>query len=164
MAGPVSVEQLWRDHAGGLLSYAVALTGELAAAEDVLQSVFARLLEKGVPSSVESERAWLCRAVRNEALNALRGERRREDRHDSFLGLPPHDPREEAELAELRRRIESAVAGLPEDQREAVVLKIWGNLSFPEIAGVVAVSEDAAEHRYYRGLEALRNQLEPSHE
>jgi len=164
MAGPASVERLWQDHAGGLLSYAVALMGDLAAAEDVLQSVFARLLEKGLPSTVESERAYLCRAIRNEALNALRGERRREDRHDSFLRLPPQDPREEAELVELRRRIESAVGALPEDQREAVVLKIWENLSFPEIASVVAVSEDAAEHRYYRGLDALKKKLEPSHE
>jgi RNA polymerase sigma-70 factor (ECF subfamily) len=162
MVGPASVERLWRRYAGGLLSYAVTLVGDRAAAEDVLQSVFARLLEQGVPSVVESERSYLCRSVRNEALNVLRGDRRRRDRHDSFLRLPPEDPRDQAELAEIRRRIEDAVAALPADQREAVVLKTWGDLSFPEIAAVVGISEDAAEHRYYRGIDALKKTLETS--
>ena len=165
MLGPTPVvERLWRSYAGGLLSYSIALLGDVAAAEDVLQSVFARLLEKGVPPGIDSERAYLTRAVRNETLNLLRGARRREERHDSWLGLPAGDPRDQAELAERRGRIESAVAALPVDQREAVFLKIWGNLSFPEIASVFGVSEDAVEHRYYRGLDSLKNVLESPHE
>jgi len=164
MTGPSTVERLWREHAGALLSYAAALLGYLAAAEDVLQAVFARLLEKGVPAGLDSERAYLSRAVRNELLNAVRGGRRREARHDSYLRLPPGDPRSQAELSEQRHRIETAISDLPEDQREAVLLKIWGGLSFPEIAAVVGASEDAAEHRYYRGLDALKQRLEPPHE
>lgn len=160
MRVPSPVERLWRQYAGSLLSYAVTLVGGRTAAEDVLQTVFARLLEQGFPSAVESERSYLCRSVRNEALNALRGDRRRQDRQDSFLRLPAEDPRDQAELAEIRRRIEDSVAALPPDQRETVVLKIWGDLSFPEIAAVLGISEDAAEHRYYRGLDALKKRLE----
>lgn len=164
MVGPSGVERLWHEYAGGLLSYSVALLGDLAAAEDVLQAVFARLLEKGIPPDIESERAYLSRAVRNESLNAVRYRRRQEERHDSYLRLPAGDPRDQAELIELRGRIEGAISDLPDEQREAVVLKVWGNLSFPEIASVVGASEDAAEHRYYRGLEALKKNLESPHE
>ena len=42
---------------------------------------------------------------------------------------------------------------------EAVVLKIWGDLSMPEAAAVAGVSEKTFEHRYYRGLAALKEKL-----
>ena len=164
MAGPTNVERLWREHAGWLLSYSVSLLGDLAGAEDVLQSVFTRLLEKGVPPELDSEKAYLSQVVRNEALNALRSRRRRDQGRDSYLGLPANDPGRLAELTELRGRIEAALRDLDGGQREAVILKIWGNLSFPEMASVLGVSEDAAEHRYYRGLESLEKKLEPPHE
>lgn len=164
MTGP-SVERLWRDHAGWLLSYAVSFLGDRSLAEDALQSVFARLLEKGLaPDHGELERAYLTRAIRNESLNALRGRKRDDGKHEHFLQLPIADPRDQAEVQERRERIERAIQSLPEEQREAVLLKTWGEHSFPEIASILGITEDAAEHRYYRGLEALERMLEHPHE
>jgi RNA polymerase sigma-70 factor (ECF subfamily) len=164
MTGPSQVERLWREYGGWLLSYAVSYLGDHAAGEDVLQSVFTRLLDKGVPPGIESAKAWLSRSVRNESLNSLRSRKRVEPGRDHYLGLPVDNPHDRAVTAELRGRIESALGTLTEEQRETVILKIWGDLSFPEIASVIGVSEDAAEHRYYRGLESLEEKLEPPHE
>jgi RNA polymerase sigma-70 factor (ECF subfamily) len=165
MTAPSPLERLWREHAGWLLSYALSILGDRALAEDALQTVFTRLLEKGLaPDQGDADRAYLSRAVRNESLNALRGRKRDEGKHEHFLRLPVEDPRDLAELSEVRERIERALRSLPDDQREAVLLKTWGEHSFPQIASIVGASEDAAEHRYYRGLAALERMLERLHE
>ena len=155
-------ESMWRRHADRLLLYATTLLSDRAAAEDTLQNVFVRLIAGGDPPQFESESAYLYRAVRNEALNALRSRR-------SAASLPPlfeetSDPRRTAELAETGRQVEQALRRLTGEEREAVVLKIWGDLSFPEAADVLGVSEKTLEHRYYRGLAALKEVLGGSHE
>lgn len=144
-------ERLWREHADRLLLYAATIAPDRA--EDVLQAVFARLLSTDMPA-VESEAAYLFRAVRNEAVNVLRSARR--GARVRFFEAAAEDPRDKVEM---REQVEGALMQLPQEQREAVVLKIWGDLSFPEAAGVLGVSEKTVEHRYYRGLSALEELL-----
>jgi len=146
-------ERLWREHADRLLLYAAALLSDRSAAEDVLQNVFARMLA-AEPSIAESEAAYLFRAVRNEAMNASRGARRARAVRERLFETEPA-ARDESE----RLAVEEALADLPEDQREAVVLKIWGGLSFPEAARVLGTTDKTVEHRYYRGLAALEEKL-----
>ncbi len=155
-------EGLWRRHADRLLLYATTLLSDRAAAEDALQNVFVRLIAAGEPATLESEAAYLFRAVRNEALNTLRS--RRSASRVALFDSPSEDPRDAAELAETGRQVESALLSLSSEEREAVVLKIWGNLSFTETAGVLGVTEKTLEHRYYRGLAALKEALKGSHE
>jgi RNA polymerase sigma factor (sigma-70 family) len=156
-------EELWRRHADRLLLYAGSLLADRAAAEDVLQNVFVRLIASGESPEFQSESAYLFRAVRNEALNQLRS-RRAGARSMPLLFDEPRDPREAAELAETGRQVERALLALADEEREAVVLKIWADLSFPEAADVLGVTEKALEHRYYRGLAALKQALGGRHE
>lgn len=151
-------ESIWRRHADRLLLYATTLLADRAAAEDTLQNVFVRLIAGGDPPEFESEGAYLFRAVRNEALNALRS-RRTAARPLSPLFEETEDPRRAAELAETGKQVEQALRRLADEEREAVVLKIWGDLSFPEAADVLGISEKTLEHRYYRGLAALKEAL-----
>jgi RNA polymerase sigma-70 factor (ECF subfamily) len=55
--------------------------------------------------------------------------------------------------------IESALRLLPEEQREVIVLHLWGGMSFSEAAGVLGVSPNAAASRYRYGLAKLREGL-----
>ena len=55
--------------------------------------------------------------------------------------------------------LRKAVQGLPETQREVVVLKLWRGAPFAEIAVLLGVSEEAARMRFSRGLAALRRLL-----
>jgi len=153
-------EELWRRHADRLLLYATTLLGDRAAAEDALQNVFVRLLAADALPDVDSPGPYLFRAVRNESLNALRSRRAGPVR----LFETAADPRDTAERADWARRVENLLPVLPDEEREAVVLKIWGDLSIPEAAAVAGVSEKAFEHRYYRGLAALKEKLGDSHE
>lgn len=159
----MDVEILWRRHADRLLLYAASLLSDRAGAEDVLQNVFVRLIAAGAPEDLESDRGYLFRAVRNEALNALRS-RRLARSVERPLFAAPADPVEAAEHADFGRRADAALRSIPAEEREAVILKIWSDLSFPEAAAVTGVSEKTFEHRYYRGLAALKDVLGERHD
>ena len=112
-----------------------------------------------------SEGAFLFRAVRNESLNALRSRRSASRRLDPPLfDTPAEDPRDAAEVAESGRQVETVLRDIPVEEREAVILKIWSDLSFPEAAEVAGTSEKTFEHRYYRGLAVLKKKLGGSHD
>ena len=158
-------ERLWRRHADRLLLYAASLLSDRTAAEDILQNVFVRLMATEETPVMASEGAFLFRAVRNESLNALRSRRTAARHLDAPLfDTPAKDPRDTAELAEVGCQVESVLRELPVEEREAVVLKIWSDLSFPEAADVSRTSEKTFEHRYYRGLAVLKKKLGGIHE
>ena len=70
---------------------------------------------------------------------------------------PAQDPDELAFQAAL----ESALAELPPEQREAVHLKAWGGFTFEEIASALGISPNTAASRYRYGLDKLRTRLRP---
>jgi RNA polymerase sigma-70 factor (ECF subfamily) len=63
------------------------------------------------------------------------------------------------ETQERARAIQTALAAVPADQREVIVLKTWAELTFAEIAEVLDIPANTAASRYRLGLEALREQL-----
>ncbi|HZE97864.1 MAG TPA: RNA polymerase sigma factor [Planctomycetota bacterium] len=154
----VFCEQLWRRHADRLLLYATTVLSDRAAAEDVLQNVFVRLIA-APPEDIDSEAGYLFRAVRNEALNSIRSRRLAGRVQSPLFDEVVEDPRRTAELAERGRQVEKVLLRLSPEEREAVVLKIWGDFSIPEAAAVAGVTEKTFEHRYYRGLAALKEKL-----
>ena len=157
---PYLYERLWRRYADRLLLYATTLLSDRGGAEDVLQNVFVRLISTERPPIMESEGAFLFRAVRNESLNALRSRRSAARRlKQPLFETPVEDPRDVAQLAEDGRQVDTVLRELPTEEREAVVLKIWSDLSFPDAADVSGVSEKTFEHRYYRGLAVLKKKL-----
>jgi RNA polymerase sigma-70 factor (ECF subfamily) len=151
-------EQLWRRHADRLLLYATTVLSDRSAAEDALQNVFVRLIASA-PEDIDSEASYLFRAVRNEALNSLRSRRLASRALSPLFDEVAEDPREPAEIKERGKQVEQVLLRLDAEEREAVVLKIWGDLSIPEGAAVAGVSEKTFEHRYYRGLAALKEKL-----
>jgi RNA polymerase sigma-70 factor (ECF subfamily) len=134
-----------------------------ADAEDIVQAAFVKFWQRQ-PNAPREHWPLLYAAVRSTALDHLRSTDRRARREtDSDValveGTPFFDPsmeaREEAELAER------ALRDLPVEQREVLVLRIWGGLTFAEIAATLdeSINTVAARHRY--ALEALRKKLKP---
>src|SRR5579862_2009371 len=101
-------EQLWRRHADRLLLYATTVLSDRAAAEDVLQNVFVRLMASP-PEAFDSEAGYLFRAVRNEALNAIRSRRLASRAVPPLFDEVAEDPRTTAELAERGRQVEKVL-------------------------------------------------------
>jgi RNA polymerase sigma-70 factor (ECF subfamily) len=149
------VERLYDAHGRVLLAYACSFVRSVSAAEDILHQVFARLLRGDLPIA-GAPLSYLCRAVRNAALNARRS-RRRESAFDVCVDwLEAPSGHSETALA-----IERAIGTLPDDQREVVVLHVWGGLTFPEIAALLEISPNTAASRYRYALGKLREVLKP---
>jgi RNA polymerase sigma-70 factor (ECF subfamily) len=156
---PKAYDALWSRHLDQLVLYAAALTGDRAAGEDAVQAVFLRILNSGRLPEQATEASYLFQAVRNEVSNQRRSRSRAQAAFQGLFKAAAPSPVEAAELTEFGHQVQSILAAIPEEEREAVVLKTWSGLSFPEGAAVSGVSEKTFEHRYYRGLEALREQL-----
>jgi RNA polymerase sigma-70 factor (ECF subfamily) len=125
------------------------------AAEDILHQVFARLLRDdlvlhGPPLP------YLCRAVRNAALNDRRARAREHRLGDDVHWLEAPPRMQDSALA-----VEQAMDVLPSEQREVIVLHIWGGLTFQEVAEVLAIPSNTAASRYRYALGKLREAMKP---
>jgi len=124
--------------------------------EDVVQEAFLKLVSLRQPP--RSVVPWLYRVVRNAALDAHKAARRRQ-RRESVVARPRGwfvEPEMDgldaaAAVAALQR--------LPAEEREVIIARLWGGLSFEEIAEVAGCSASTAFRRYSAGLEALRKEL-----
>jgi RNA polymerase sigma-70 factor (ECF subfamily) len=126
------------------------------AAEDVVQDAFVKLLAVRRPP--ENLVAWLYRVVRNGALDAGKTARRRQRREFAaarperwFLEPSVDGLDAETAVAALRR--------LPIDEREVIVARLWGGLSFEQIGEAAGCSASTAFRRFNAGIDALRNEL-----
>jgi RNA polymerase sigma-70 factor (ECF subfamily) len=144
------VRGLYETHGGALLAYASALLRDPSAAEDVLHQVFLNLL-RGRAAIAGEPAPYLFRAVRNGALNHIRGQARETDLEDASVWLQSPDGSRETSIA-----LQLALRALPAEQREVIVLHIWGQLTFEEAAAVIGVSPNTAASRYRYGLAKLR--------
>jgi len=138
-------------HAAPLMLYARQWC---AAPEDVVQEAFLKLVALSrAPRAVVP---WLYRVVRNAALDASKAEcrrRRREAARPVRWFVEPGVDALDAETAI------AALQRLPSEQREVIIARLWGGLSFEQIAEVIGCSASTAFRRYEAGIEALRLEL-----
>lgn len=137
--------------------YALAILGADADAEDVASTAFLRLARQGKRAArIRDLRRFLIAAARNEAISVLRRRRRQREAVESAALF---EPAPEAHAAADREVIERALAALPREQREVVVLKVYEGLTFAEIAQLVRVSPNTAASRYRYAVAKLREML-----
>lgn len=153
---------LFRRAGGAAYRAALAITGDPAAAEDVVQEAFVRVFSRppGQDDREASGRAldgYLHRAVRNAALDHLRRRKVAVDKAReaaaALLQRRAGDARDAGPDAALVSR---ALFDLPVDQREVVVLRVWEGLSFPQIAERVEVPLGTVHSRFRYAMERLR--------
>jgi RNA polymerase sigma-70 factor, ECF subfamily len=152
---PEDVRRLYDQHGPALVAYACTFVTDGAAAEDVVHQVFLSLLSAEVVRP-NSPAAYVYRAVRNAALNARRSGSRNVPLDLESSVFEHRGGNREAALA-----LQKALAELPEEQREAVVMRIWSGLTLNEIAAAVGVPLNTVASRYRYALEKLREKLRP---
>jgi RNA polymerase sigma-70 factor (ECF subfamily) len=145
-------------HGAALLLLARQWTATRADAEDVVQEAFVRFWRSR--ERVAEPTAYLYACVKRCALDVRRG-RERQMRRESAAARPEADGlfAGPAEQEERRAAIEAALRGLPENQAEVLVMKIWGGLSFPQIAAALETSANTVASRYRYALAKLREEL-----
>ena len=166
MADNSSDWQSWLDrHGPALLLLARQFVPSQADAEDIVQDAFVRFWRSR--STVRDPAAYLYACVKRAALDRLRGSERRA-RREERAARPEAQPAfvSPAEQAERNMLIQTALAALPTEQAEVLVMKVWGGLSFPQIAEATETSSNTAASRYRYALARMREALaeEPSYE
>lgn len=148
------VEMLYQETGRGLFAYARSILRDAATAEDAVHQVFLNLLSKPWDALPREPRPYLFRAVRNACSNQRRSEQRESSRRRNSPMFVASDG-----LGELADQLESALLDLPLEQREVVVLRIWGQLTLEAAAEVVGVSANTAASRYRYALAKLRDRF-----
>lgn len=138
-------------------------------AEDIVQDAFLRAYTALDDFRGGSFRAWLLRIAHNRALDVLRSRQRRpeaplepsgDDQSPSrATDSSQPSPFDHAARADLRRRLDAALAQLPDDQRVTVVLSDIEGFSYEEIAAITGVSLGTVKSRLSRGRARLRSLL-----
>lgn len=152
--GPELLEWLLDRHAATLEFYAHQWC---ANPEDVVQETLVLLAAE--PQSPRDVVAWLYRVVRSRAINASRSARRRKH-HEAAAALPETacfvpSPGDRIDAKKAAATLER----LPDDQREVVVTRLWGGLTFRQIGQLTGTSDSTAHRRYTAALDTLRQEL-----
>ena len=150
---PADIARLIDAHAAPLVLYARQWCGE---PEDVVQEAFLKLVRQHRPP--EDPSAWLYRVVRNGALDAAKMARRRQRRESAAARPVCWFVESEVDGLDAKTAV-AALERLEPEQREVVMARLWGGLSYEQIGEVVGCSASTAFRRYTAGVEELRKQL-----
>jgi RNA polymerase sigma-70 factor (sigma-E family) len=155
-----ALTELYSRHYRSLERLAVLLVRDVPTAEEVVQDAFVAMHEAWQRlRNAENALAYLRQAVVNRSRSVLR--------HRSVIGKnqqeePPDMPSAEDEALGLLERsaARAALRGLPERQREAIILRYYAGLSEDQIAAAMDISRGAVKSHTARGLSALRAAFE----
>ena len=133
-------------------------------AGDVAQDVFSALASKAAPLANQlagggSLVGWLYRSTRFAALNHLRDDRRRLAHEKQAMEQFATNAETAPDWDRLRPVLDEAMAGLNDEDREALLLRFFKRHDFHAVGLVLGVSDDTAQKRVSRALEKLRQQL-----
>ena len=158
-SGAAALSGLYDLTATRLVRYSVTITRNQHDAEDAVQAALVRVAgEPKLLCRAESPWPYLLRMVRNESLVIVR----RRKRWSAVLNLSDLLLRrsvDQLEQEETHRAVWLALRTLPAEQSEVVVLKIWEQFTFAQVADVLAVSPSTAASRYRYAMQKLSSML-----
>ena len=153
---PAALSALFDEYAARLVLYARQWIST-EAAQDVVQDAFVSLMLQG--KRVSNRRNWLFRAVRNAALLDIRNQKRRKAREEATLQAQPGFFEDHEEQVIDPNRLQQALESLKQEEREIVLLRIWGGMKLKDVADIVNVPVSTAFSRYQAALKKMRTIL-----
>jgi len=161
---PTQFGALYERHVDAIYAYALHRTRDRTVAEDVVAETFHRALEnldryewRGVPFS-----AWLYRI----ASNVIAARYRHEPTMPLDVAAEVQDegigPERSLLLGERRGELQAAVAALPQEQQQVVILRYGQDLRNKEIAHIMGRSEGAIKQLLHRAMQGLQRRLADS--
>jgi RNA polymerase sigma factor (sigma-70 family) len=156
---PAALGTWYDEHGAALVLYARQWL-DRAAAEDVVQEVFVRLMGQPPRQRPANVRAWLFRATRNAAIGAARSLWRRGRRerdvardHAEWFQPRPEDPID-------ARAAQDALQTLPAAQREIILLRLWSGMTLAELSDVTGAPLSTVHDHYRKGIAGVRRTME----
>ena len=155
-------EGIFREHCDLVFGTACSITRRGEDAEDVVQTVFIRLLRSGMPPEFRrNPKGYLYRAAINQSLNIIR-DRRRHPTTDLSLVTAAEPPADTNSSEEIHRKLHEAIAELHPQSAEIVILRYMHNRSDAEIAKLLGKSRVTIAVRLHRAKAELKKLLRAS--
>jgi len=165
---PDLLDRLIEQYQHRLLRYLVYLSGNRELAEDLFQETWIRVMERGHQYDGQREfSTWLYEVARNLTIDYLR--KKSPVSLDGLMEDEDHAPLEPADTRptawelvaqhEQAEHINAALAGIPAEYREAIVLRFQDGLALDEIASVTGAPMGTVKSRLYRGLNLLMGKM-----
>lgn len=161
--------QLVERHQNAVIGTVAKMLGNAAESEDIAQQVFLRIWRNAKRYRPDAKfTTYLFTITRNLVYNETRrrsrkkevsSDEREENSNLTVEASPDRQPDAELLQAELQRKVDEAIASLPETQRMAVVLRRYEQLSYEEIAVVLKLSVSAVKSLLFRARTSLREAL-----
>ncbi len=154
---------IYDKYAGDLLTLAANLLGNGSTAEDVVQEVFISFVKSVDEFRLRgSLKSYLSTCVANRARDYIRQKKRRPTVAVNEASQMTSDAKSPIQLVictEELQKLKQAITHLPYEQREAIVLRLHGDLRFRQIAKLQNISIKTAQSRYRYGLDKVRSLL-----
>jgi len=153
---------LYKRHRRGLFGYALSLTRDESKAADAVQELWLGLIENVERlASVVNVQGYLYRSLRNRVMD----EYRRRQREQKALGdtdpaMTLVRPKDTVVSKEEAAKLNEALKRLPQEQQEVVLLRIYAEMKFADIADVLQTNTKTVESRHRLALEKLRDWLQ----
>src|SRR3954453_16646921 len=161
-AAPQLAEELFNEHSRRIYAYCLRQLGSPEEAEDAVQATYlnaCRSLMSGFEP--DAAQAWLFKVAHNVCLTKQRSSYRRArvERPHDLQAVQDTVAAPEIAGDELFG-LDEALAGLPEQQRNAILLREWQGLSYKEVASKLGITQAAVETLIFRARRSLASALD----
>ncbi len=139
--------------------------GDEAVASDIFQDTFIKIHEHAHTVRDENTiRSWMYTIARNTSLNHLKRQKRQirlEDTHEALMDADSLPPDQQLDQNTIHAKLDEAIQLLPDNQREAVLLREFEGLSYADIADATNTNVGIIRQRLWRAKQSLRTMLAP---
>lgn len=146
---------LFQERKEQLFIAAIAITHDRSAAEDAVAD--AMLAISQLERAPDDLQAYFFRTVRNKALHASKASSRfdSDSQLENFIDTSAKSPQQKIFVKEMLTLLES----LPIEQQQVLIMKLFGDLTFGEIALITATNSNTVASWYRRGLASLKEKI-----
>ena len=157
-----ALQRIYEKYVAYLVTLATALLNDVSTAEDIVHDVFVSFAQSAERLRLEgSLKAYLATCVVNRVRDRFRTRRRQPAALDEAQSIcsTTGGPELSAACSEELQQLSHAIAQLPYEQKEVVMLHVHGGMMFKQIAKSQHVSVNTAQSRYRYALDKLRSSL-----
>ncbi len=160
---PEALSRIYAKYFDSMLTLAMGLLRQAQDAQDIVHDVFVSFARSANDFRL---RGSLSGYLATSVVNRVRDRRRQEQRHARGREVEPSvssseaNPAERVLCSEQAQRLNEALASLPYDQQEVIMLRLKGGLRFREIAKAQGVPITTVQSRYRYALDRLRSMLD----
>ena len=159
---PMAFRMLYDIYAESMLDYALSITKDISASEDIVQIVFVAVWKNRSKLNPQlSLKAYLFKSVRNQAYKIIRHTKVKHGATDNIRSLyyKPESIEEESTKMEWTAALDQAINKLPERCRTILLMSKYDGLSYSEIASVLDISINTVKTQMGRAFAAMRSTL-----